>query len=190
MIQNRSLIAYSWVWLDHWSSIWALTSPIGFHPAGIYRSGHPIRIHPPGPKQPPRARAQKIETAILQVHWEEPVGKRKKMGGGGRGGRNRARTQRKHFRENRENVWKRSRHESSDSNTNSGWEPFATQNPAFDEYYKVSYVDVLVISWSLFATWVNANCISIWFTQLDFLFSFKSMYRVSLFVVEAVVFTC
>lgn len=30
------------------------------------------------PKQPPRARAQKIETAILQVHWEEPVGKRKK----------------------------------------------------------------------------------------------------------------
>ena len=46
MIQNRSLIAYSWVWLDQWSSIWALISPIGFHPARIYRSGHPI--HPPG----------------------------------------------------------------------------------------------------------------------------------------------
>lgn len=66
------------------------------------------------------------------------------MGGGG-GGRGRSRTQRKHFREGRENVWKRSRSEqqppSSDNNSNNDggpgpWEPFATQNPAFDDYYK------------------------------------------------------
>lgn len=48
------------------------------------------------------------------------------------GGKGRSRTQRKHFRQNRENVWKRSK-----SDDNSGWEPFATQNPSFDEYYKV-----------------------------------------------------
>lgn len=71
-------------------------------------------------------------------------------GGGGRGGR--ARTQRRHFRQNRENVWKRSKSDPSsdannDNNNNNGnndgnggnraWEPFATQNPTFDEYYKV-----------------------------------------------------
>ncbi|XP_024027936.1 tRNA (cytosine(34)-C(5))-methyltransferase isoform X2 [Morus notabilis] len=74
--------------------------------------------------------------------------------GGGRGGRG-ARTQRRHFRQNRENVWKRSRSDPSsetdknddnNNNNNSGndnnngskstWEPFATQNPSFDEFYK------------------------------------------------------
>ncbi|KAL7143955.1 hypothetical protein ABFS83_08G226200 [Erythranthe nasuta] len=60
------------------------------------------------------------------------------------GGRGRSRTQRKHFRQGRENVWKRTKSDDSaaaatdDANgkTNQGWEPFATQNPGFDEYYK------------------------------------------------------
>ncbi|KAK7318639.1 hypothetical protein RJT34_03343 [Clitoria ternatea] len=61
------------------------------------------------------------------------------MGGGGRGGR--SRTQRKHFRQSRENVWKRSKSDpdpsSSISDTpNPSWTPFATENSAFDLYYK------------------------------------------------------
>ncbi|KAJ6733592.1 hypothetical protein OIU74_005381 [Salix koriyanagi] len=64
------------------------------------------------------------------------------MGGRGRGSR--SRTQRKHFRDGRENVWKRSKSDStsSDPNGNSNsenkthWKPFSTQNSAFDEYYK------------------------------------------------------
>ncbi|XP_047971927.1 RNA cytosine-C(5)-methyltransferase NSUN2-like [Salvia hispanica] len=62
------------------------------------------------------------------------------------GGRGRSRTQRKHFSQNRENVWKRSKSDASatdtpadNNNNNAGkshWEPFKTQNPAFDEYYK------------------------------------------------------
>ncbi|XP_057492703.1 uncharacterized protein LOC130778213 isoform X2 [Actinidia eriantha] len=62
------------------------------------------------------------------------------------GGRGRSRTQRKHFRQSRDNVWKRSRSDSQqdEENTNTtknpnphhNWEPFATQNPSFDEYYK------------------------------------------------------
>ncbi|KAG2716682.1 hypothetical protein I3760_03G138900 [Carya illinoinensis] len=62
------------------------------------------------------------------------------------GGRGRSRTQRRHFKENRENVWKRPKSDpssennnsnsSSSNNENSYWQPFATQNPAFDEYYK------------------------------------------------------
>ncbi|XP_070670644.1 uncharacterized protein [Malus domestica] len=64
------------------------------------------------------------------------------MGGGGGRGRGGSRTQRRHFRQNRENVWKRSKSDPSSENNNEnngenrGWEPFATQNPAFDEYYK------------------------------------------------------
>lgn len=60
------------------------------------------------------------------------------MGGGGREGRSyRSRTQRKHFKQSRENVWKRSKSDpdSTDSPA-SAWQPFATQNPSFDEYYK------------------------------------------------------
>ncbi|KAF3675984.1 putative tRNA (cytosine(34)-C(5))-methyltransferase-like isoform X2 [Capsicum annuum] len=68
------------------------------------------------------------------------------------GGRGRSRTQRKHFRHNRENVWKRSKHDDADQTdsvvttndvsnkeqqpSKKHWEPFATQNLAFDEYYK------------------------------------------------------
>lgn len=60
------------------------------------------------------------------------------MGGGGR-----SRTQRKHFRQSRENVWKRSKSDHSDpsltseaQNQNPPWTPFSTQNPSFDAYYK------------------------------------------------------
>ncbi|KAG5029668.1 hypothetical protein JHK87_013182 [Glycine soja] len=58
------------------------------------------------------------------------------MGGGGRGGR--SRTQRKHFRQSRENVWKRSKSDPDPSSTenNPAWTPFATENAAFDFYYK------------------------------------------------------
>ncbi|KAM7529315.1 hypothetical protein LguiB_032725 [Lonicera macranthoides] len=61
------------------------------------------------------------------------------------GGRGRSRTQRKHFRQGRENVWKRSKSDSQqeDNNENTNaekskthWEPFATQNAGFDDYYK------------------------------------------------------
>ncbi|KAJ4714480.1 tRNA (Cytosine(34)-C(5))-methyltransferase [Melia azedarach] len=61
------------------------------------------------------------------------------MGGGGREGRSyRSRTQRKHFKQSRENVWKRPKPDpsSTDSTDNPAWQPFATQNPSFDEYYK------------------------------------------------------
>ncbi|KAL5753394.1 hypothetical protein ACOSQ2_023901 [Xanthoceras sorbifolium] len=57
-------------------------------------------------------------------------------GGGGREGKSyRSRTQRKHFKQNRENVWKRTKSD-PDSAEHSPWQPFATQNPSFDEYYK------------------------------------------------------
>ncbi|XP_022739320.1 tRNA (cytosine(34)-C(5))-methyltransferase-like [Durio zibethinus] len=57
------------------------------------------------------------------------------------GGRRGSRTQRKHFKQSRENVWKRPKTDSSsDPNNpnshNQAWQPFATQNPSFDEYYK------------------------------------------------------
>lgn len=89
---------------------------------------------------------------------------REGMGGGGRGGR--SRTQRKHFRERRENVWKRSKSDnpeegqppaSSDgTNVNNDknnykldWEPFSTQNPAFNDYYKEQGI-VLAEEWDTF----------------------------------------
>ncbi|PKA65867.1 multisite-specific tRNA:(cytosine-C5)-methyltransferase [Apostasia shenzhenica] len=64
------------------------------------------------------------------------------------GGQKRGRTQRRHFRHGRENVWKygnkKTRPEEerttedphADPNPNPSWEPFATRNSAFDEYYK------------------------------------------------------
>ncbi|KAA3457373.1 tRNA (cytosine(34)-C(5))-methyltransferase-like isoform X1 [Gossypium australe] len=57
------------------------------------------------------------------------------------GGRRGSRTQRKHFKQSRENVWKRPKTESSSdpnnpNSNNPAWQPFATQNPSFDEYYK------------------------------------------------------
>ncbi|KEH20796.1 tRNA (cytosine(34)-C(5))-methyltransferase-like protein [Medicago truncatula] len=57
-------------------------------------------------------------------------------------GRGRSRTQRKDFRQNRENVWKRSKPDpdpslsSENSQTTTHWTPFLTQNPSFDSYYK------------------------------------------------------
>ncbi|XP_031261278.1 tRNA (cytosine(34)-C(5))-methyltransferase-like [Pistacia vera] len=74
------------------------------------------------------------------------------MGGGGREGRSyRSRTQRKHFKQSRENVWKRSKADPSapDSTDNSTWQPFATQNPAFDEYYKAQGI-VAAEEWERF----------------------------------------
>ncbi|XP_043722063.1 multisite-specific tRNA:(cytosine-C(5))-methyltransferase-like isoform X2 [Telopea speciosissima] len=50
-------------------------------------------------------------------------------------GGNRGRTQRKHFRKSRENVWKKDRSDNP-SSEKSSWEPFATQNLDFEEYYK------------------------------------------------------
>lgn len=58
------------------------------------------------------------------------------MGGRGR----RSRTQRKHFKDGRENVWKRPRSDAQQQdefNAKKHWEPFATQNASFDAYYKV-----------------------------------------------------
>nr|KJB18229.1 hypothetical protein B456_003G041000 [Gossypium raimondii] len=57
------------------------------------------------------------------------------------GGRRGSRTQRKHFKQSRENVWKRPKTESSSdpnnpNSNNPAWQPFATQNPSFDEYYR------------------------------------------------------
>ncbi|XP_030463257.2 uncharacterized protein LOC115683020 isoform X2 [Syzygium oleosum] len=70
------------------------------------------------------------------------------------GGRGRSRTQRRHFAQGRENVWKRPKSDPNpDANPDAGngngngngagnaggdasWQPFATQNLAFDEYYK------------------------------------------------------
>ncbi|KAK9949491.1 hypothetical protein M0R45_005009 [Rubus argutus] len=72
--------------------------------------------------------------------------------GRGRGG---SRTQRRHFRQNRENVWKRTKPDpsSESNNENNGgdpsWQPFATQNPAFEEYYKEQGI-VAPEEWDLF----------------------------------------
>nr|XP_043638974.1 RNA cytosine-C(5)-methyltransferase NSUN2-like [Erigeron canadensis] len=62
------------------------------------------------------------------------------------GGRGRSRrTQRKHFRDGRENVWKNndSNKQENQENNNNGnnngpvhWQPFAIENAAFDAYYK------------------------------------------------------
>ncbi|KAF3331202.1 tRNA (cytosine(34)-C(5))-methyltransferase-like protein [Carex littledalei] len=59
-------------------------------------------------------------------------------------GQKRGRTQRRHFKQNRDNVWKHNpgkpsaAADTADAPTeeNVKWEPFATQNPGFDEYYK------------------------------------------------------
>ncbi|XP_039127311.1 RNA cytosine C(5)-methyltransferase NSUN2 [Dioscorea cayenensis subsp. rotundata] len=65
------------------------------------------------------------------------------------GGHKRGRTQRKHFKQSKENVWKykngsdeaskktRSSDPSDENpNPNPSWQPFATQNTGFEEYYK------------------------------------------------------
>ncbi|XP_057783832.1 multisite-specific tRNA:(cytosine-C(5))-methyltransferase-like [Salvia miltiorrhiza] len=80
------------------------------------------------------------------------------------GGRGRSRTQRKHFSQNRENVWKRPKSDGSAIDTpadaNNGgkvhkhWEPFETQNLAFDEYYKVQGI-VSAEEWDTFIKYLR-----------------------------------
>ncbi|CAN6196283.1 unnamed protein product [Urochloa humidicola] len=59
------------------------------------------------------------------------------------GGRKRGRTQRRHFKQGRENVWKHNPQRPAAGEGggegregNPSWQPFATENPAFEEYYK------------------------------------------------------
>ncbi|XP_073010109.1 uncharacterized protein [Typha latifolia] len=56
------------------------------------------------------------------------------------GGQKRGRTQRRHFKQSRENVWKngpkKTRPDEPNPNANPPWQPFATKNDGFDEYYK------------------------------------------------------
>jgi multisite-specific tRNA:(cytosine-C5)-methyltransferase len=58
------------------------------------------------------------------------------------GGRKRGRSQRRHFKEERENVWKDNPKRppagaGGGEGGEGGWQPFATENPAFEDYYKV-----------------------------------------------------
>lgn len=53
------------------------------------------------------------------------------------GGNKRGRTQRRHFRQGRENVWKKPRAPPSPSEAaQTQWEPLVTQNLVFEQYYK------------------------------------------------------
>lgn len=74
-------------------------------------------------------------------------------------GQKRGRTQRRHFKQSGENVWKlnpkKTRPDADEpdadakADANPKWEPFATQNPGFDEYYKVLLLSALprIDSW-------------------------------------------
>ncbi|KAJ4902772.1 S-adenosyl-L-methionine-dependent methyltransferases superfamily protein [Raphanus sativus] len=68
-------------------------------------------------------------------------------------GRQRGRSQRKHFKESRENVWKRPKSDAPDNNAVADdkptWEPFLTDNPNFEEYYKEQGI-VKAEEWDLF----------------------------------------
>lgn len=75
------------------------------------------------------------------------------MGGRGR----RSRTQRKHFKDGRENVWKRPRSDAQQQdefNAKKHWEPFATQNAAFDDYYKEQGI-VALEEWDTFNSFMR-----------------------------------
>lgn len=56
------------------------------------------------------------------------------------GGRKRGRSQRRHFKQERENVWKdnprRPPASAGEGGEGNGWQPFATENLAFEAYYK------------------------------------------------------
>jgi multisite-specific tRNA:(cytosine-C5)-methyltransferase len=73
------------------------------------------------------------------------------------GGRKRGRTQRRHFKQGRENVWKHNPQrppaaggEGAEGGAaegregNPSWQPFATENPAFEDYYKVRLLNILL----------------------------------------------
>ncbi|CAH2061519.1 unnamed protein product, partial [Thlaspi arvense] len=70
-------------------------------------------------------------------------------------GRQRGRSQRKHFKESRENVWKRPKSDPTvDASGNAvpekpTWEPILTDNPNFEEYYKEQGI-VKAEEWDLF----------------------------------------
>ncbi|KAL1191962.1 25S rRNA (cytosine-C(5))-methyltransferase NOP2A [Cardamine amara subsp. amara] len=73
----------------------------------------------------------------------------------GRGGRHRGRSQRKDFKESRENVWKRPKSDATvDASDNAvsekpTWEPIVTVNPNFEDYYKGQGI-VKAEEWNLF----------------------------------------
>ncbi|CAL9233478.1 unnamed protein product [Arabidopsis halleri] len=74
----------------------------------------------------------------------------------GRGGRHRGRSQRKDFKESRENVWKRPKSEAPVDGSDNAvpeqkptWEPIVTVNPNFEEYYKEQGI-VKAEEWDLF----------------------------------------
>ncbi|XP_076939728.1 uncharacterized protein LOC143608608 [Bidens hawaiensis] len=46
------------------------------------------------------------------------------------------RTQRKHFRDGREDTWKNNKSDTQQPNADLHWQPFAVENAAFNEYYK------------------------------------------------------
>eukprot|EP00249_Psilotum_nudum_P015141 c25184_g2_i1 orf=2-310(-) len=72
------------------------------------------------------------------------------MGGRNRAGQKRGRTQRRHFRDGRDNVWKKSRSECSQDAANSaGWQPFVKESPMFEQYYKEQGI-VLEQEWDFF----------------------------------------
>ncbi|MCO5599395.1 hypothetical protein L7F22_053497 [Adiantum nelumboides] len=58
------------------------------------------------------------------------------MGGRNRGGQKRGRTQRRHFRDGRQDVWKKQRSADDNEEKRGGWDPFVTESPAFELYYK------------------------------------------------------
>ncbi|CAL5081888.1 unnamed protein product [Urochloa decumbens] len=90
------------------------------------------------------------------------------------GGRKRGRTQRRHFKQGRENVWKHNPQRppageggGEGREGNPSWQPFATENPAFEEYYKEQKI-IPEVEWDGFmsmlrkplpATFrINASC--------------------------------
>ncbi|CAA7019820.1 unnamed protein product [Microthlaspi erraticum] len=70
-------------------------------------------------------------------------------------GRQRGRSQRKHFKESRENAWKRPKSDPTvDASGNAApekpsWEPILTDNPNFEEYYKEQGI-VKAEEWDMF----------------------------------------
>ncbi|XP_010531362.1 PREDICTED: tRNA (cytosine(34)-C(5))-methyltransferase-like [Tarenaya hassleriana] len=71
-------------------------------------------------------------------------------------GRHRGRSQRKHYKDSRENVWKRPKSDApvdsdnpAPASENPGWAPLITENPAFEEYYKEQRI-VKPEEWDLF----------------------------------------